>query len=465
MKHDMFFLAAATAAIAAAGPRAAAETPGAGAAAPAVTVAVSPERRVLASDSPETVVVKVGLAGAALPAGDRPALNLALVIDRSGSMGGDRIQTAREAAVAAVERLDERDYVSVVVFDDRVDVIAGAQTASELNKAAIIEKILAVEARGSTAIFGGVSAGAAELRKNLARKLVNRIVLLSDGAANVGPSSPEELGRLGASLVKEGISVSTLGVGLGYNENLMAALAGRSDGNTYFIENGGDVPRIFDAELGDAFQVAARDVKLVVRFRGANPVGLVGRDGRVEDGTVSVEFNQICSRQEKYVLVRTEFPAGKDGEVRDFATAEASWTAPGSGESGTASASCAVSFSAEARKVRESTDATVVAKTVKTENAARTAEALRLSAAGDREGAKSKWRLNMSRAASARALVGSLDMKSAAVSSAAAELDADIVWDLDNERNYVEPSAGAAKGMRARSFQIENQQNTWQEGL
>ena len=325
---------------------------------PAVSVVVAPERKVLASDKPETAVVKVGLTGAALPAGERPAVNLALVLDRSGSMQGDRIVRAREAAIAAVQRLDERDYVSVVVFDDRIDVLAGAQTASEANKAAIIEKLRTVEARGATAIFGGVSAGASEIRKNLARKLVNRIVLLSDGAANVGPSSPEELGLLGASLVKEGVSVSTLGVGLGYNENLMAALATRSDGNTYFIENGDDIPRS-------------------VRFRDAHPVELIGRDGRIEDGVVTVDFNQIYSRQEKYVLVRTEFPVGKDGETREFAAAEVSWVLPGSDAAGSAAATGSVAFSADAAKVKASADAKVLVQSVKTQNALRTQRARR----------------------------------------------------------------------------------------
>jgi len=147
----------------------------------AVSLAVATERGILASGTPESVIVKVGLTGADLPSGERPAVNLALVLDRSGSMHGDRIAHAREAAIAAVERLDERDYISVVLFDDRIDVLAEAQTASAKNKSAIVEKLRLVEARGSTAIFGGVNAGAAELRKNAARKLVNRVILLSDG--------------------------------------------------------------------------------------------------------------------------------------------------------------------------------------------------------------------------------------------------------------------------------------------
>lgn len=435
----------------------------AGAAEPAVSVVVAPERKVLASDRPESAVVKIGLTGAPLPAGDRPAVNLALVLDRSGSMQGDRIVRAREAAIAAVRRLDERDYVSVVVFDDRIDVLAGAQTASEANKAAIVEKLSTVGARGGTAIFGGVSAGAAELRKNLARKLVNRIVLLSDGAANVGPSSPEELGLLGAALVKEGISVSTLGVGLGYNENLMATLATRSDGNTYFIENGDDVPRIFDAELGDAFQVAARDVRLSVRFRDAFPVELIGRDGRIEDGVVSVDFNQIYSRQEKYVLVRTEFPVGKDGETREFAAAEVSWVLPGSDASGSAAATGSVAFSADAKKVAASADAKVLVQSVKTQNAIRTQRALELNSAGDYEGAR---RLMHSNAFFAELMLRDYDASFVGDRSAAEELDEENDWNVSNI-SALGGSLDARKGkmLKTRSSQIENQQSVQQEGL
>ena len=430
---------------------------------PAVSVVVAPERKVLASDRTETAVVKVGLTGAALPAGDRPAVNLALVLDRSGSMGGDRIAKAREAAIAAVQRLDERDYVSVVVFDDRIDVLAGAQTASEANKAAIVEKLRTVEARGATAIFGGVSTGASEIRKNLARKLVNRIVLLSDGEANVGPSSPEELGLLGASLVKEGVSVSTLGVGLGYNENLMAALATRSDGNTYFIENGDDVPRIFDAELGDAFQVAARDVKLSVRFRDAHPVELIGRDGRIEDGVVTVDFNQIYSRQEKYVLVRTEFPVGKDGETREFAAAEVSWVLPGSDAAGSAAATGSVAFSADAAKVKASADAKVLVQSVKTQNAIRTQRALELNAVGRFEEAS---RLMHRNASFAGEVLGGYDASFSEDAAAAEELREESSWNTSNASS-LGGSLGAErrKKFKTRSTQIETQQSTVQEGL
>lgn len=461
MKHTALLLVLATAVLLAAPPARARQRTAKRSA--AVAVAIAPERRVLAADRPEAAIVKIGLTGAALPAGERPPVNLALVLDRSGSMTGDRIARARAAAIAAVRRLDERDYVSVVVFDDRIDVLAGAQTASPANKEAIVEKLSTVEARGSTAIFGGVSAGVSELRKNLARNLVNRLILLSDGQANVGPSSPEELGHLGASLFKEGITASTMGVGLGYNENLMAALAARSDGNTYFIENSDDLPRIFNAELGDAFQVAARDVKLVVRFDGAHPVELIGRDGRIEDGTVSVDFNQIYSSQEKYVLVRTEFPVGRDGESRTFATAEVSWTSPGTGKPGTAGTASDISFSADPQVVKDSADVGVMVQRQRIVNAVRARAAFDLNARGDYAAAEEKIRLNREEMRQIRA---GYDDQILRAPAAAAALDEEETWNAGAFHavgGALAPKASKALGTRA--FQVEFQQNTSQDGL
>ena len=135
----------------------------------------------------ETNYIRISLTGFELPESDvRPPVNVAIVIDNSGSMNGSKIVQARQAAIAAVERLSDHDIVSVVLYNSSVQVLVPATRATDREQ--IIRKIESVRAGGDTALFAGVSKGAAEVRKFLDEKSVNRVILLSDGRANVGPA-------------------------------------------------------------------------------------------------------------------------------------------------------------------------------------------------------------------------------------------------------------------------------------
>lgn len=346
---------------------------------------VEPERSVLTADKPESIMVKVSLRGSERALRDeRSPINMALVIDRSGSMSGDRIAQAKDAAIAAVERLTASDIISVVIFDNTIDTIVPAQYVS--NKQDIVARIREITARGNTAIFGGVSQAAAEIRKNIERGYINRIVLLSDGQANVGPQSPADLGRLGVSLMKEKISVTTIGVGLGYNEDLMTRLASKSDGNSYFVENSDDLPRIFKSELGSVLSVVAKSVQLSVRFAaGSTPVEIVGREGHIDGKTVTLDFNQIYSAQEKYVLIRTECEPGRSGDARTIAHAEVSFVDVDSNRSRMVTAVGSVRFSESAVAVRESVKKDVVREAALNYNSKVVEQAIRLADEGKRE--------------------------------------------------------------------------------
>lgn len=233
--------------------------------------------------------------------------NVAIVLDKSGSMGGDKIQYAREAAIMAIKRLDERDTVSVVSYDSQVQVVVPATEVH--NQQAIYAAIRHIQADGNTALFAGVSKGANELRTFLSRNRVNRVILLSDGLANVGPQSASELGELGASLAKEGISVTTIGLGLGYNEDLMTRLAGYSDGNHAFVENAEDLASVFQYEFGDVLSVVAQGVNIEIRCRnGVKPIRLLGRESEIIGDRVTTRLNQLYSEQEKFVILEVEVP-------------------------------------------------------------------------------------------------------------------------------------------------------------
>jgi len=275
---------------------------------------------VLKAGLKQTTYLKVGLTGFEL-AGDskRPPVNIAIVLDKSGSMQGEKIRQAREAAKMAIGRLNANDIVSVVSYDSTVNVLTPATKVTD--KALINSQIDRIQANGSTALFGGVSKGAAEIRKFFDPKRVNRIFLLSDGQANVGPQSPRELGNLGASLAKEGISVTTLGLGLGYNEDLMTQLAMKSDGSHSFIEEPAQLTKIFNEDFGEALQVVAQKVVVKITCReGVRPVRTLGRDADIAGQTVVTTLNQIYSGQEQFILLEVEIPATSSGAVRDIAT-------------------------------------------------------------------------------------------------------------------------------------------------
>jgi len=347
---------------------------------------VDVDRTVLPAGSTEHAVVKIGLDCIRLPGrAARPPVNLALVIDRSGSMEGDKIAKAREAARELVRRLAPDDIVSLIAYDSNVEVLVPARrvgTGRELEAA-----IGRIEAGGSTALYGGVSRGAAEVRRFLGEsKHVPRIILLSDGQANSGPSSPEELGRLGASLMKEGIAVSTIGLGLGFNEDLMTRLAQRSDGNTYFVESSDDLPRIFAAELGDVLNVVARRVVIEIQFpEGVRPLQFVGRDGSIQGQKAELALNQLYGGQEKFALIEVEVAPAQAGAEREIARATIAYEDAASNRAATQTAARKVKFSADAKVVIASADHQVQADFAANSLALAKDEAVRLADAGRRD--------------------------------------------------------------------------------
>jgi Ca-activated chloride channel homolog len=145
---------------------------------------------VLETGKKQKTFLRVGLTanGVITTTGPRAAANVALVIDRSSSMSGEKIREAREAAVMALRRLNENDIVSVVAYSDGVQVLVPATKLSD--RASVEAAIRSLRPSGSTALFAGVSKGAAEVRKFASSNRINRVILLSDGQANRGPSSP-----------------------------------------------------------------------------------------------------------------------------------------------------------------------------------------------------------------------------------------------------------------------------------
>ncbi|MGI9385495.1 MAG: vWA domain-containing protein, partial [Methyloligellaceae bacterium] len=237
---------------------------------PAVKLRAELGRDTILKGTKDRVYLRIDLAGlvhARPPA--RPPVNVAIALDRSGPMKGAKIAQAKEAAINAMRRLARHDVVSVAYDHLNVSVIVLAH-------------------------------GIEQLAEYLDRKYVNRVILLSDGLANVGPRSPRAIGELAA---EQGISITTIGLGLGYNEDLMAKLAFASDGNHAFVEHAGDLAEIFDREFGDVLSVVAQDVEVTITCHvGIRPIRVLGRKVKVSGGSVKVRLNQLYARQKKYLI-------------------------------------------------------------------------------------------------------------------------------------------------------------------
>lgn len=406
------------------------------------------DRNILPARNAQNVVVKVTL-DAEKPEIkiDRPKVNLSIVLDRSGSMSGRKIEKAKEAAIEALRRLGPRDMCSVVIYDHNVNTIVPAQSARNIEW--IESRFNSIRPGGNTALFGGVSQGASEIRKNIGREYVHRIILLSDGLANVGPSSPEELGRLGAALLKEGISVTTIGVGTDYNEDLMARLSQNSDGNTYFVETSDDLPRIFTAELGDVLDVVAKRVKVIIECpEDVTPVRIIGRDGRIRGRTIELSLNQLYGGQEKYALVEVKVPAGKTGQDMEIARAEVSYINSYTQEKGTSTGLVKAAFSDDMRVVEQSTNIAVKKELYLNYNALAEEKAISLSDEGKETDAAAVLKGS---AQNIREFANKYKDQEMLDKAKAMEQEADTI-EVDGM------SSKQRKSLRSKSYQMKNQQ-------
>jgi len=414
-----------------------------------VNLRIDVDRSVLPAGAAERAVVKIALDGMRLPRRHaRPPVNLALVIDRSGSMSGDKIVKAREAALEAVERLGRDDLVSLVVYDNVVETLVPAQRVGDGRQ--LGEAIRCIEARGGTALHGGVTRGASEVRKNLAdRRYINRVILLSDGLANVGPSSPGELGRLGTSLMKEGISVTTIGLGLGFNEDLMTRLAQCSDGNTYFVEHSSDLSRIFAAELGDVMSVIARRVVIEIDFpQGVRPICFVGREGTIRGQRAELTLNQLYGGQEKFALIEVEVAPAEAGVEREIARARVSYDDAVKQRAATLTAVRSVQFSESRGAVVKSADHKVQADYAANVLAVAKDQAVALVDANRRDEAGSLLRQRAAELKKSAELYGNSSVRELATAAApaAAKLEQDGLSNAER------------KTFRAESAQVRGQQ-------
>lgn len=197
----------------------------------------------------------------------RPDLNLSLVLDRSGSMNGEKIIRAREATMFCVDQMLPTDRLSVVIFDEHVDVLFPSEPVT--NKQSMKDLISRVTVRGSTALHEAWVRGGLTLSEHMLDQGINRVVLITDGLANVGITNTDEIVSQTLGLFQRGVSTSTIGIGDDFNEDLLMPMANAGGGNAWHVVEPDDMQRIFQVELEG----------LVAQFAHTVSMSLIPADG------------------------------------------------------------------------------------------------------------------------------------------------------------------------------------------
>ncbi|MCX4240229.1 vWA domain-containing protein [Paraliomyxa miuraensis] len=207
-------------------------------------------------------VLHLGVKGKEIAAAQRPAANLVFVIDVSGSMGSQgRLQLVKDSLRLLIEQLQSRDSVGIVAYGSSARVILPPTPGSD--HATISSAVDELHTEGSTNVEAGLRLGYELVgRQNLGAG-INRVVLCSDGVANTGATTAEAILRQVAQEAARGITITTIGVGMGdYNDTLMEQLANKGNGNYAYVDDRAEARRVFVDHLTGTLQVIAKDVKL-----------------------------------------------------------------------------------------------------------------------------------------------------------------------------------------------------------
>jgi Mg-chelatase subunit ChlD len=245
---------------------------------------------------------------------DTRPLNLALVIDHSGSMAAaDKMSQVKQALQTLIGKLRPEDLVSIVIFDDTAEVVMASTLVG--NGQAHRRAIDSIYPDGSTNINAGLMLGYEEVARNQREDYTNRVILLTDGIANTGETNPQRIADNSLRFNERGIDLSTIGVGQDLDNDLLKTLAKRGRGLYHFVADGRDVEKVFVSEVQSLLSPVARDARVEIESDAA--LGLehiYGYEPRRNGNRVTIELDDMNNGVTQVIMLRYA-PNGRTGRV------------------------------------------------------------------------------------------------------------------------------------------------------
>ena len=261
---------------------------------------------VLSTNQRQTIYLRIGLTGFYLQTKKEPLgpVNMALVIDTS--MSEAKLRQAKDAAMILAMQLRPTDRMAIVTNEHRGKVLLPSTKVGD--REAIYQAIHTLAGSEQVNLLGGLKKGVREILKCRRHHCIDRMILLSDGFAEVALDSPKEVAKL-ASILEKNVAITTIGIGADYNKDSLMRLSQPSHGNHVWIENTTDAVLVFEHEFIALAWIVAQKVEVTLTGTdNVRPVSVLSRKAKIAGQTVSVRLNQVCSELEENIMVELEIP-------------------------------------------------------------------------------------------------------------------------------------------------------------
>ncbi|MEM7152090.1 MAG: VWA domain-containing protein [Myxococcota bacterium] len=359
------------------------------------------DNRFVAADAPSERWVRIGVRSPELEDVPRPAANIGIVVDTSGSMAGEAIDQARDAALTLLDDLHDGDSFSLVSFGSVAEVLVPATAVSPETKPAIVEAIEAMEASGTTSLSEGLAMGWYQVQLQAPKYEINRLVLVSDGV-------PNDEAAVNQTVAQVGVPITTLGLGLEFHETLLGRIAQTTGGRFHFVEEPEMVAAVFRDEVLGLERLAATGVSVTLNpGPGVSVLEVPGygstHQGMSQNGRGYVlRLPDLAEHEERTLLVKLGIGSHRDGATVELLDGVVNYTDARAGQGMVERTFVSAKATADEGALAEGVDLEVAVAAARATTAAATLQAVSMARSGQVPAAKT---LVGSTIAQARALL------------------------------------------------------------